>query len=354
MVWSCQQPSSGIDFQVGDQFNFDDYEFDLKVNEKSSIEEQLIALNNRDLKIQKENKFPFNLIPLKDQETESGNGRGPLLLTSFNSFEELKNVVKIEYFKLIPNSNLGLYRKSIVRITQSSKAGVISNTLEAGISERDIENAKNGGFFDRIWLALNSPYTVVVRNDLQRAYALSRRREGSFGEGDVAFFDLAEQMMNNISHDDKAKMQSKDLSEKGYINTFNHVIAQSFMTSLFSERLADYIADKHELRNMAELTTGEFTAYQIADLNNGPLDNYIDIINNEWGQEIGEILRKKHHISNRTKWTPEFLASYLNDMQSFFSWVFHISFRPFTSKDELMIRFSHKINNVLDQVPKVR
>ena len=87
-------------------------------------------------------------------------------------------------------------------------------------------------------------------------------------------------MANQISDEDYLNLSCEELSEKGYLNTFNHITAQAFMTSIFSERLADFIADVHELYNMPELITGDFTEQQLADFENGPVDNYVDMINN--------------------------------------------------------------------------
>jgi len=123
------------------------------------------------------------------------------------------------------------------------------------------------------------------------------------------------------------------------------------MTSIFSERIADFISDVHERYYTPELITGAFTEDQLLDLEVGPLDNYLDIINNEWGQELGKELRIKYHITRNTHWTPEILANYLNDIQSYHSWAFQIGFNPFRASDDLVIRFSHKINRVLHDFP---
>ena len=167
-----------------------------------------------------------------------------------------------------------------------------------------------------------------------------------FGEGDLAFYDLAETMVYNISDDDLTLMPSEDLSEKGYLNTFNHITAQAFITSIYSEEIADFVADVHERYHHPELITGDFTDDLRSDLENGPVDNYIDLLNNEWGQELGKQLKEKYHLTRHTYWTPELLADYLNDVQDYYSWAFQIGFKPFKSTDEKVIRFSKKINSV--------
>ena len=266
------------------------------------------------------------------------SGKAALLTTRFSSLEELKKVIKIEYtLEDVPQ----------VSLTHSSNGQEVNSVIRSGISELDIINAKKGGFWDHVSLGLNSPYVVINRKDIMRVYLMARIRCNLFGEGDVAFYNISEAIVHNISDDDTAGINSRDLTEKGFINTFNHITAQALMTSVFSERLADFISDVHELRKLPELVTGKFTKEQINDIEEGPVDNYIDIINNEWGQELGKVLRKKYNISRETNWTPELLANYLNDVQSYYSWVFQIGFKPFRASDEIVIRFSGKINSLL-------
>ena len=271
--------------------------------------------------------------------------KGALLTTRFKSFEELKKIIDIEYSSFINSS---------VTITYSHEGQKISSTLKSGIKESDILKTRDGSFLDKVWLSLRSPYFVTHRNDLMRVYILSRRRHKIFGAGDVAFYDLAETMKNHIDEVNLVSIDSLDLTEKGFINTFNHINAQAFMTSIFSEDLADFIADTHERTNLPELVTGDFTEEQLADIKNGPTDNYIDIINNEWGQELGKLLQKKYNISRATIWTPELLANYLNDMQSYYSGILEIGFRPFRVEDEIVVKFSKKINRVIEGVSGVR
>ena len=111
--------------------------------------------------------------------------------------------------------------------------------------------------------------------------------------------------------------------------------------------MADYIADVHELHNMPELTTGKFTDEQLKDVDNNPVDNYVDMINNEWGQELGKQLKKKHGITRETLWTKELMVSYLNDIQSYYSWAFGIGISPFRINDDVVIKFADKINQVM-------
>ena len=114
-------------------------------------------------------------------------GKGALLLTRFNSFEEFKKVVTIEYFNGFSSPGRVLYTRPMVRISHCSHGQKVTSILKTGVSEADFEQVINGGFLDKIWLLLKSPFAVINRKDLRRIYALSRRRTALFGEGDVAF-----------------------------------------------------------------------------------------------------------------------------------------------------------------------
>ena len=269
-------------------------------------------------------------------------GKGALLLTRLTSFEDFKKVVQVEY------------GKSKVRLTHVSGGKVVESILRKGVSQTDFLRAQDSGFWAKVDLIFASPFAVRKRKDLQRAYALSRRRPALFDEGDVAFYDFAETMTAHISPYDQAMMSEKDLAEKGYINTFNHVVAQAFLTSIFSEKMADFIADAHERYNMPELISGDFSPKEWVDMETGPTDNYVDMINNEWGQELGKVLGKKYGIKRKTHWSPNLLANYLNDLQRYFSWAFQVGFTPYEANDRVVVRFAHKLNSVLEDAPVVR
>ncbi|HUR30485.1 MAG TPA: hypothetical protein VMZ69_03580 [Saprospiraceae bacterium] len=279
---------------------------------------------------------------------------GALLLTRFKSLPELKSVINIKYGDVASPSADALPENSRVQLTYNSRGHRVTSILDAGISEADFVRARDGNIWDRLMIGIRSPYGVLNSKDLMRIEHLGRKRPPLFGKGDVAFYNLAETMVKNISEDDVIHMSSEELSEKGYLNTFNHITAQAFMTSIFSEKLADFVADIHERRRMPQLVTGTFTEDQLTDLENGPVDNYIDLINNEWGQELGKLLRKKYSITRKTQWSPALLANYLNDIQSYHSWAFQIAFRPFRPTDEIVIRFAAKINLLMEGLPKLK
>ncbi len=277
----------------------------------------------------------------------SQNGKEALLVTRIKSFDELNEIVQITYADDTIDSNGTVYGRPWVHLTHRCDDREVTSELKAGINQSDFMLAKRGSVWDKVMLGLKSPFSVINRKDLIRIEHLGRRKPEIFGMGDPAFLDLAEIMVSHIYDEDLKIIPAEDLGEKGYLNTFNHIAAQALMTSIFSETLADFVADVHELYNMPELITGNFTEEQLANTIDGPVDNYIDMINNEWGQELGKSLSKKYTINRKTDWTPELLANYLNDIQSYCSWSLQIGFKPFRATDKKVIQFANKINTVM-------
>ena len=149
---------------------------------------------------------------------------------------------------------------------------------------------------------------------------------------------------------DGTYLTERDSSEKGYLNTFNHITAQAFITSIYSKEMADFVADVHERKNMPELIYGNFTSDQLLNLDNNPVDNYVDLINNELGQTLGDLLRKKYNITYETEWTAELLVNYLNDIQLYYSRSFGIGMEPFRSQDEVVSKIIKKLIKVKGDV----
>ncbi len=283
-----------------------------------------------------------------DTAPAAANQGGALIATRFASLEALKAVVKIDYFTAALSPAPAGETARLVRVVHCSHGQKITGILAAGISQGDMLKAQGGGIWGQAGLIWDSPFAVANRMELQNVMRMARRRQNFFGEGDAAFLDFAETMVANINTPELAFLDSADTSEKGYLNTFNHVTAQAFITSFYSEELADFVGDVHERHNMPALVTGMFTDSQLVDLVQNPIDNYVDIVNNEWGQELGKQLKGKYKIGRETVWTADLLANYLNDIQAYFSWAMQIGFKPFKPEDELVFRFTQKINYVLN------
>jgi hypothetical protein len=276
---------------------------------------------------------------------------GAMLASRFSNLSDLESQLTIKYFGDTNSSDTSNSIYTKVELTHCSAGNQLISILESGLSQDDIMAARDGDYSDQIGLILTAPFAIANRMELNKVYTLARWRPDLFGEGDVAFFNLAEMAVNSINTEKIAYLNQRDSSEKGYINSFNHITAQAFITSCFTEEIADFIADVHELHNMPELTSGKFTKKQLADSNNNPMDNYVDMINNEWGQELGKKLKKQFKISQSTNWTPELLADYLNEIQKYYCASFKIGMEPVSLANDKLVRFANKLNVVMKGVP---
>ena len=272
---------------------------------------------------------------------------GALLASRINTLEELNEIIQFDYFPLDSNDHAAVKK---VTLRYPHQNDTIVAVLEEGIDQGMIVEARDGDWVEQVKLLMHAPYVVKHREDLGKIYILARRRRQLYGDYDKAFYDLAENSVKKINTKSLAFKTERDSSEKGYINTFNHVTAQSLITSIFGETKAAFIADVHERYNMPELVS----LNAIGQLRkNGEersiIDNYVDIINNKVGQKLGSLLRKKYNLSAATYWTPELLADYLNDMQTFYRTAFNIGMKPFDKEEELMVLFAKKLNGTLHE-----
>lgn len=272
-----------------------------------------------------------------------------LLASRFNSLIDFKKKITVQYFADNQLSDSASHLNNKVGLEYKENGVSCFCTLEKGISQQDISDAAAGSLAQKISLMIQSPFSVRNRKELMQIFMLARRRVALFGAGDVAFFDLAEATVLNINTPEMAYLNAKDSSEKGFLNTFNHVTAQAIVTAIYSVETAHFVGNVHELHNMPELTTGLFTIEQLENPDNNPVDNYVDIINNHLGEKLGYQLGKKLGITPHTKWTPTLLAEFLNELQGYYCWSFQIGMKPFSNDDDLVIRYAEKINKVLGE-----
>lgn len=270
-----------------------------------------------------------------------------MLSSRFKNLTHLKTMVSIQYDQDYSKLDSNAYRQSMVHLKYPNNAVAVQRTMISGISQNKILELRNADYFTRSCFAFSNSYIIRQRKELEVSYILARRKPVMFGPGDKSFYDLALESFQHINTPELAFQNVRDSSEKGYINTFNHVTAQAIITSFFSEDLGDLIGDLHERQNMPEITSGRFTQKQLNDSINSPEDNYVDIINNEIGQKIGLKLRHKYKLNETTKCNEVLLASYLNDIQSYYMWALEIGMDPYRPTDDIIIKFSNKINALL-------
>jgi len=272
----------------------------------------------------------------------------PLLASSFNGTKAFTDKVLIEYISQNSETK-GIHRYGAISLFYVSNGDSILTHLKRGVSQNDIIKIRDGSMIDKLSFSLHKPKVVSSRVDLNKIYKLARRRPTLFGEGDVAFYDLAEMMLNNMILEQNRNLNSKDFSELGFINTYNHIVAQALITIIYSDAIADSIACYHERIRSDEL----INPLDVMELSDVHIDNYVDMINNEIGQRLGIAISDFLFTQKYEEWNPKILAKVLNLIQSYFSRHFQISFKPFHPEDPQLIKFAHKINIVNAGVPIV-
>jgi hypothetical protein len=97
---------------------------------------------------------------------------------------------------------------------------------------------------------------------------------------------------------------------------------------------------------MPHLVSGKFSTIDLIDTVNYPVDNYIDIVNNEIGQELGKYLKHKYTINKNTEWTTDFTCKFLNEIHDYYAESFDIQIKPYKINDRIIRRFSKKIEAI--------
>ncbi|MDB4161747.1 hypothetical protein N9772_05215 [Bacteroidia bacterium] len=263
-----------------------------------------------------------------------------LLATDFMSLADFQLVVALRYRKTKDSTH------GTVDLEYKNNGQTISSSLSDGVTQGDISDARDGSIWDKVRLICSSPYAVWNRKKLSQIYMLARHRPALFGKNDAAFYDLAQSTMRQIVVTDGAFTNFRDSLEKGYINTFNHITAQALITALYDEKIANYVATVHERHHMPQLVSGLFSKVQLKDTLNFPVDNYVDIINNELGQELGKFLKAELNITKTTQWTPQLTAAFLNALHEYYAASFQLTLIPYTAQDPIIIRFSDKLQTI--------
>jgi hypothetical protein len=271
-----------------------------------------------------------------------------LLASRFENLEALEKTVELHYYREGEQVQKADELNDKVVCSYEEGGIKIRSILEKGVSQAEIVEAKDGDWDALLKILQNAPESIALRRKLAYTNILARRRQDLTAWGDPAFYDLSELTVEKII-DKEAFVTPKDSGAKGYLNTFNHITAQALLTSIFSEQVADFIADVHERENMPELITGVFTADQLNNPNMNPMDNYVDMINNELGQELGKALKNKYNIDQKTKWTPKLLAAYLNELQAYYVKSFHIGMEAFDESEVEIQRFTTKVNRLFNK-----
>jgi RHS repeat-associated protein len=248
------------------------------------------------------------------------DGLEPLVASDFETLSQLKKNLKLEYCYDVVDS------KEVYQVTVSQNFWGIHQqhilTENGGPKQTELET-----FWGKASYAASHPGNALVLNKINN---LSLRKNN---DQKMAFQDIANTLKANLS-----KGEARGTID----NTFLHVAGQSFITTLFGEGYADLSGDIHE-RDHKSLLTGNIQAG--VDTQKA-IDNYSDIINNQWGQRWGEAISKDLGITKDTEWTNDLTSKYLNALQDKISKGMGVKFdKSFKESDNFVKKTTEFIND---------
>jgi hypothetical protein len=124
------------------------------------------------------------------------------------------------------------------------------------------------------------------------------------------------------------------------------VFGQAVITTIYGRGAADYAGDLHE-RDQPSLISGAILPAEERQA----IDNYSDMINNLYGQDIGERVAKTLGVSSSTVWTPALTAKYVNAIQGEIASEMGWKVTPFSATDPQIVKFSALLNEVQGTTP---
>ena len=278
------------------------------------------------------------------------DGLEALITTDYQTIEELKKDITIEHVdRLVMGAE---YR--YLRVVHKYHGDRISNDVFPAASEDELrqfhkeKDITSLGLWDKIGAVLgdsrisvsDAMYMNRKSEDILLINTMANRKKG------FKLKQVSSVLWSRITSSD----ESEEDAVFGLTNSMRHITGQAIITFFTDSKLADFLGDRHELKkkglvsgNMTELTTVE------------QIDTYVDLVNNSWGQKLGELLKKDYgHLET---FSNEDAANMLNDFIEYFdqSWP-DVEFKkldPTDKKDLKEIKeFADFLNEILKEKKK--
>jgi len=258
----------------------------------------------------------------------AGSGPRPLLASNYKTLDDLKKDVAIEYgdgYVMVRHGGRENYLKMSTftqkEVTEArdawdkgdkSKAGkLLGKNLSLAWDLKDNEDAMHGIFT----LGQKNPEGVTLNT-------------------------VAKAMLGNLKGN-----ASKSAGEQEALKSmFLHVHGQALITSLWGSQVADISGDIHE-RDQEALITGKFEGMSSQQMN-GVIDNYVDLVNNMYGQDLGERLKDQFKITKETKWTDQLTADYFTAVQDYLGETHGLTFKNFDTNSKEVKAFTRLLNGL--------
>lgn len=247
------------------------------------------------------------------------DGQEPLLATDYKTLAQLKKKVTITYVSEKRTEEWTYYSVTLVH---KYKNTVLTHTLNnTGFTNDELKT-----FVGKVELCIQDPFMCSILNSINN---MSYRAENSMK---MAFGDMPDKMIGNL------KNKPKDAAALS--NTMLHVTGQALITAIWGAGVADVVGDMHE-RDQKSLMTGDIKDTELKQA----IDNYCDLVNNEFGQLWGKEIADKLKIGPHTTWTDELTANFLNELQDKFKESLNLKFDKKFSKDDQFVKDYTKFIN---------
>lgn len=288
----------------------------------------------------------------RSQGLTDSDSRKPLIATDYKSLRELKRELDITYSpaQFIPDNDGGIAMPAYVTISHPGGGINMANTLsESTIKQEELKRATNANPFYQALTATAHPEVGVFRSELDSIRMLSFVRHNRSGSAIGVISNSMFTRIRNKPPDTHrsyatAKGMAKISAHDAIRNMMLHVFGQAIITTLHGRVVADLAGDIHE-RDQDSLITGKIAVTEEKDA----VDNYTDLVNNLYGQELGEELRLTFDINRDTTWTPELVTSYLNAAQRYFHQHKGWRFQEFSKNDDEVKKFTSLLNEVQER-----
>lgn len=283
------------------------------------------------------------------------DGRKPLIANQYRSLDELKKAVDIQYTpggyetRFTGDTYTDVYIQAKVSVTDKSGKGTNELSEATVVQKEASDKLEKGSTWDKLMLALQYPDAAYFKGELEEIRKLAKATKDPKGKiiNGTAIGHMSDLMYEHLAMKDRPSgrtvMIGKDKTTmKGATkNMMLHVFGQALLTTLYGRSVADLAGDIHE-RDQPSLITGVISKAEERQA----IDNYADLVNNLYGQDIGERLQKELGATENTVWTPELTAKYLNAVQLEIEKEMKWTFKPFDAKTPEVVRFTDRLNEV--------
>lgn len=270
------------------------------------------------------------------------DGRKPLIANNYKDLAALKKAVDIKY------TPAGKISSAEVSVTDKAKKSKGTNTLSEGTAgQAEIKKAAGGDWGDKLAFGAANPSAVWHKSALEGIEKLSYAKKNTAGSAlghisDAMYPHIAKPPTGGAVWIGKVKVTMPDATK----NMLLHVFGQAVITTIYGRSAADYAGDLHE-RDQASLISGAILPAEERQA----IDNYADMINNLYGQDIGERVAKTLGVSSSTVWTPALTAKYVNAIQGEIASEMGWKMTPFSATDPQIVKFSALLNEVQGTTP---